>query len=147
MTPRLYRLIAVCLALVGQGVGTFGLPAVRGSQQAPDAACGCCPVDRTAGRCCCHHDEPAPPGDNGVPPCCRGKKHAAPVVTWVVPTLRTKCQEPPDTVPGSIVPASIPPDAPAHWTAAADDAGAVSQLHIPLESRSAPPDDPPPRTS
>jgi hypothetical protein len=141
----LYRPIAVCLALVGQVVGTFGLPAVRGSSNthASNAACGCCPMDRSAGHCCCHH-EVAPVAEE-LPPCCRGKKEKAAPVTWVIPNLRSKCQEPHDTVPGSIMPASIPPEAPAHWTGMSDDAGAVSTTPYTLESRSAPPDDPPPR--
>jgi hypothetical protein len=146
VTPRLYRLIAVCLALVGQVVGAFGLPAARGSHQSPDAVCGCCPADREAGICCCHH-APAPPPEDDLPPCCRAKKARAAAVVWVVPNLRSKCQEPADTVPGSIVPASIPPELPAHWSITADDAGVVLPISSHLTSRTLPPDDPPPRLS
>src|SRR4051812_48611401 len=84
---RPVRLFAVCLALVGQLVGSFGLPAARGSAGAPDAACGCCPADRTAGRCCCNHG-PEPAADDGVAPCCRAKKAHPVGLSWVVPTLK-----------------------------------------------------------
>jgi hypothetical protein len=145
VTPRLYRPIAVCLALVGQVVGTFGLPAARGSAHAPDAACGCCLADRSEGRCCCHRDSQPANADDELPPCCRAKKAKAAAVVWVVPNLRSKCHEPTDTVPGSIVPVSMPPQVPVSWSEMPTDAGPLSPTPFTLSSRSTPPDDPPPR--
>jgi hypothetical protein len=144
---RRVRLIAVCLALVGQLVGAFGLPAARGTATTPEGPCGCSLADHTAGRCCCHHELPPPPTDNDLPPCCRAKKAKTPVVVWTVPNLRSKCQGPHDMVPESVVPASVPPEPPTSFTAPADNTGTVSTTHFHLDSRSAPPDVPPPRLS
>ena len=141
---RPVRLVAVCLALVGQVVGTFGLPVARGSAETPNAPCGCSLADHTAGRCCCHHDQPAP-ADDPLPPCCRGKK-APPAVTWVVPVLRSKCQGPHDMVPESVVPTSIPPGLPIHWTVTADEAGTVLASRVRLRSHVTLLDAPPPRS-
>jgi hypothetical protein len=143
---RPVRLFAVCLALLGQFVGAFGLPAARGSVGAPDAACGCCPADRTAGRCCCNHS-PESAADDGVASCCRAKKGHATGLAWVVPTLKSKCHDPADTVTESVVPASIPPEPPAGWTVWPTDRGRLLTPEFTFPSRSAPPDDPPPRTS
>jgi hypothetical protein len=140
---RPVRLFAICLALVGQFVGAFGLPAARGSSGTPDAACGCCPADRTAGRCCCHHDPE--PADDGIPPCCRAKKGHTAGVEWVVPSLRSKCQGPADTVPESVVPASVPPAAPTAWSADADETGTVPASRLTATVRTTIPDVPPPR--
>jgi hypothetical protein len=142
---RPVRLFAVCLALLGQLVGAFGLPAARGSAGAPDAACGCCPADRTAGRCCCHHD--AEPAGDGVAPCCRAKKAHPVGLSWFVPTLKSKCHDPADTVPESVVLASIPPEPPIGWTVWPTDPGRLVTFEFTFPSRSAPPDVPPPRIS
>jgi len=142
---RPVRLFAVCLALVGQLVGAFGLPVARGSAGTPDAACGCCPADRTAGRCCCHHDPEA--ADAGVAPCCRAKKADPTGVSWVVPTLKSKCHDPADAVPESVVPASVPPEAPAAWTVWPCDLGRAAAIEAIPTSRPVPPDVPPPRAS
>jgi hypothetical protein len=146
---RPVRLLAIGVALLGQFVGAFGLPAARGSAGAPDAACGCCPADRTAGRCCCTHGPDtsccSPPGEE-LAPCCRGKKAAPTGVVWVVPSLRSKCLGPSDTVPESIIPTSIPPEPATGWANDADDAGLVPADQLTFASRSFAPDVPPPRS-
>ena len=142
------RLIAVCLALVGQVVGTFGLPAVRGAAPEHDAACGCCPADRAAGRCCCTHGPDtsccSKQGEE-LAPCCRGKKGHSTDITWILPSLRSKCLGPQDTVPGSVIPVSMPPEATAPWTVTADEAGIVPAVGFAFTSQSHIPDVPPPR--
>ena len=145
MTRCPCRLFAVCLALVGQVVGAFGLPAARGTTRTPETPCGCCLADHNAGRCCCHHELPPPPSDNNLPPCCRGKKAKAQAVVWIVPNLRSKCQGPHDMVPESVVPASVPPEPPTTWTAPADNAGPVPACDYIFSSSTRAPDDPPPR--
>lgn len=142
------RLVAVSLAVLGQLAGAFGLPVTRGSAAAPDAACGCCPADRSAGRCCCHFDAIAPccaPPVEDEAPCCQGKKATAPAVVWVIPTLRSKCLGPHDMVPESVVPASIPPDLRAAGAVPPARSDRVDPFDCHITSRSAPPDDPPPR--
>jgi hypothetical protein len=141
---RPVRLFAICLAILGQLVGAFGLPAARGSAGTPDAACGCCAADRTAGRCCCHHDH-EPAADDGVAPCCRAKNAQLAGLSWVVPTLKSKCHDPADAVPESVVPVSIPPEPPARWAVPAEDAGNVPVHHPTSTSRATAPDVPPPR--
>lgn len=142
---RPVRLIAVCLALVGQVVGAFGLPTARGTVTTPEAPCGCSLADHTAGRCCCHHVLPPPPTDNDLPPCCRAKKAKTPAVAWIVPNLRSKCQGPHDMVPESVVPASVPPEPPTSFTAPADNAGRVPTCEYTFTSSIRVPDVPPPR--
>ena len=139
------RLVAVCLALVGQLAGAFGLPAVGGSPPAPDAACGCCPADRSAGRCCCSH--PGIPIPAEPAPCCRGKKTGPPAVVWIIPTLRSKCHDPDDTAPGPVAPIGVPPDPPAGWSPAPVECETVSVPLFDITSRRVPPADPPPRGS
>jgi hypothetical protein len=143
VTPRITPPIAICLALIGQVVGVFGLPVVRGSSPAPDAPCGCCLADRTAGRCCCHHDADA---SDDVAPCCRGKNAGTATVTWISPTLQSKCQGPKDVVPGSVVPASIPPEPAVTWSVLPNESSPFTVFDIDATSLTVPPDDPPPRS-
>jgi hypothetical protein len=144
---RPFRTFAVCLALLGQVAGAFGLPAARGSvtPKAHEAACGCCPVDRLAGHCCCSHQSQPPPAAD-LPPCCRKKDHAvAPAVEWVLPALRAKCQGPDDQVPESVIPVTVPPEPATGWTAPTVEAGRVPVGNVTFPSSSHVPDDPPPR--
>lgn len=151
MTPAAYRLIAIGLALIGQVIGVLGLPVAVGSTHVglPDAACGCCPADRTAGRCCCSRPEPpASACADDTPSCCaRKKKPSSSGVTWVHPALRAKCLGPTDTVPESVVPASIPPAPPVAWTAPSDEMGLLGGLLVVLPSQPVSPDTPPPRSA
>jgi hypothetical protein len=136
---RLLRPLAVCLAVAGQVAGAVGVPVAGGSgrsAEAPDAACGCCPADRAAHRCCCHQAKPA---------CCRGKAAASPPATWAHPALRAKCVGPDDAAPGSVLAAAVPPNAPVGWSARADEAGPVAPVTSAFSSHRVPPDDPPPR--
>jgi hypothetical protein len=145
VSPRPLGPLAVWLALAGQLAGAFGLPAVRGSgrpAQTPDAACGCCPADRAAQRCCCSHK--AAPVES-VAPCCRGKKAADASVVWVHPSLRAKCLGPDDATSSPVAPAGVPPAPPAGWSVPPGDGQFVTPVHITFPSRSVPPDDPPPR--
>jgi hypothetical protein len=142
---RSVRSIAVWLALVGQLVGAFGLPALTGSAGAPDAACGCCPADRSAGRCCCSHKTVPAPVEPA--PCCRGKKSEHAHVVWVIPTWRSHCTHPDDTAPSSGVPVSLPPDLPTSWSLTPTATDTVSNPSFHLFSRGIPPDDPPPRAN
>jgi hypothetical protein len=140
---RPLRPFAVCLALLGQLAGAFGLPAVSGSTEVADAACGCCPADRTAGRCCCTH--PAVPVPDQPAPCCRGKKAGPPTVVWIIPTLRSKCHDPLDAAPGPVAAVGVPPAAPAAWSPTPFECESVSIPSFDITSRCVPPDDPPPR--
>ena len=145
--PRLC-LVADCLAVLGQLVGAFGLPVTRGSADTRDAACGCCPADRSAGRCCCHLDAIAPccaPPVEDVAPCCPCEEAPAPTVVWMIPTLRSKCLGPHDLVPESVVPASIPPGSPTAVVTRPAPSGSVAANPASLTSRPTAPDDPPPR--
>jgi hypothetical protein len=137
------RLVAVCLALIGQLAGAFGLPAVSGSVEAADAACGCCPADRTAGRCCC--TKPAVPVPDEPAPCCRGKKASPSAVVWIIPTLRSKCHDPHDTAPGPVAEVGVLPAAPAAWSPTRVECESVSIPSFDITFRRVPPDDPPPR--
>jgi len=139
---RRFRIPAVCLALIGQFVGVFGLPIVTGHESAPNTpvtACGCSVAERDAGLCCCHR--PA------LPPCC-AKKAASqhpksccesavgghgddsshePVVGWVNSVLRQKCLGDEPTVTGVPVTPGIVPDLPATFLA---DVGPVDRLAV-----------------
>jgi hypothetical protein len=60
LTRISYRRFAFTMALVGQLAVTIGLPMpvfaypAESQTTAPvDSECGCCPMDRTAKRCCC----------------------------------------------------------------------------------------------
>src|SRR5206468_2481188 len=119
---RCIRLAAVCLAMMGELVGVFGLPVVRGSEaasNAPVTACGCSAADRDAGRCCCHR--PA------LPPCCakkaaeqakasccvaHGEATPTPVIQWVNASLRQKCLGDTPVTPAQPITPSIAPDMP-----------------------------------
>jgi len=65
-----YSRIALYLALTGQFISTFGVivpvsgAASDRSSSNADSACGCCPVDRAAGRCCCPRPSPAESTNN-----------------------------------------------------------------------------------
>src|SRR5262245_31497881 len=152
---RRVRIPAVCLALLGQLVGAFGLPVVSGREAVSDApvtACGCSAADRDAGLCCCHR--PA------LPPCCAKKaaeraksscsvthsdSSPTPVVEWVNVSLRQKCLGDTPATPAQPITPTIAPEVPTDLIA---DRGPIGQvtLHDQLPfSRHAPPDDPPPR--
>ena len=157
MTPRRFRIPAVCLALLGQLVAVFGLPVVIGREapsSAPVTACGCSAADRDAGRCCCHR--PA------LPPCCakkaaeqakasccvpHGDSIPPPVVQWVNVSLRQKCLGDTPATPAQPITPSIAPDMPTEMMAERNLIGSVAlHDHLPL-SRPVPPADPPPRAS
>jgi len=83
LTLRTYHRIAFILAAVGQLVVTVGLPlpvflssAEASAPSVVDSDCGCCPMDRTAKRCCCNTPLTVAPG---VKSCC--VKHDAPAAT------------------------------------------------------------------
>ena len=136
---------ALLLALLGQVAGVVGLPAI-GSEK-PDAACGCCPADREALRCCCVKT-PAKPSCcqkpvEDVPSCCSSKKKEP--VRWVNPVLQQKCKGPSDSVSGSPTFAGIEPVGPVSWSFEAVDAGSVPIALVEIHSVSQVPDAPPPR--
>jgi hypothetical protein len=152
------RLLAVGLALVGQLVGVFGLPVVRGtsadSVHRPDSLCGCCPADRTAGRCCCAKVAGAPAccstasePEEEPAPCCQAhrKKPAAVVVYWSVPSMRQKCLGTSDPAPLPVSGPSVPPGPPVAWQLEPQEARSIPVPSPQLLGRTLVPDDPPPR--
>jgi len=159
--PRRVRIPAVCLALLGQLVGLFGLPVLVGHESPSDApvtACGCSAADRDAGLCCCH--QPA------LPPCCakkaaiqqtascchaadrskaRESSHDGPAVHWVNSVLRQKCHGDAPTATGEPLVPSVAPDSPLCFGHDADPVGLLVVPDTFPVSTVARPDVPPPR--
>lgn len=129
--------LAISLAFLGQLVATFGLPMpIFGSARAEggegDSLCGCCPSDRSAGRCCC--SRPINASDSSTlleesaievqSPCCgkptaSSSNQSAPDsrVRWVSGFLRQRCQGPLDERNAiAVAPLSYPPEAAARWS-------------------------------
>jgi len=166
--------ILVMLTIFGQSTGTIGLPIFRtGSMRASegvDSACGCCPADRDANRCCCAKPiEPAKPSCCSTKPAqeviekasCCSKKTAdpsptacesptptPPSMTWVNPSLRQQCLGPFDTSTAASL--SFPGLVPDEPTIQADNPQLSGMAELPTLnsfSRSSPPDAPPPRSA
>jgi len=74
LTRNAYCWTACLLALLGQFTLAFGLPLPSSLVSDVQEACGCCPVNRSAGNCCCQPAKPVA----AMPSCCDKNKSAKP---------------------------------------------------------------------
>jgi hypothetical protein len=157
MMPRRSTILAPALmAFVAQlatvsGLANLRIPLDRIAHN-PDSACGCCPADRDAGRCCCSKPSvdsccAVKPAADEVPSCCASEVESTSLiqVTWTNPVLRQQCRGPQDAATGSWMMPSMSPAPPCSWHFDAADAGIIAPEHFRASARSTPPETPPPR--
>jgi hypothetical protein len=157
---------ALCLALMGQLVATFGLPIPSFGLGRPaaghvDSACGCSPSDRAVGRCCCslpkaNDDACSSPNVFAVeePSSCCAKhktspsKHeeSSPVkVLWFGSIMTERCRGSFDRTILAIAPLSFPPEASRRWSFDPDTIETLQSISENPVVLPAIPDVPPPR--